>query len=79
LKDLQRFLRRDSPETRDAFMLLGRYNLAKTDLVPLLITYPNDEELLYNALKVVTYLTMPIAPDSDAQMQQAEYMQQVNI
>lgn len=29
-------------------MQLGRYNLVKTDLVPLLITYPNDEDLLYN-------------------------------
>lgn len=54
LKDLQRFLRRDKPDTRQAYRLLGPYNLVKTNLVPLINTYPNDQELLYNACETLT-------------------------
>ena len=43
LKDLQRFLRRDDPATRPAFTHLARFNLAKSDLVPLLTRYADDE------------------------------------
>eukprot|EP00891_Asterochloris_glomerata_P008793 jgi/Astpho2/8793/Aster-05348 len=64
LKDLQRFLRNDDPKTREALQILGQYNIAKTDLVPLIVTYPQDTDLVYNALKLVTRLTMPITADS---------------
>lgn len=50
MKDLQRLLRQDT-ETREAFQVLGQYNIAKSDLVPLIVTYPNDTELVYNACK----------------------------
>ena len=49
LKDLQRFLRNDDPKTREALQILGQYNIAKTDLVPLIVTYPRDSDLVYNA------------------------------
>lgn len=49
LKDLQRFLRRDDPATRPAFTLLSRFNLAKSDLVPLLTRYADDEEVVVQA------------------------------
>jgi hypothetical protein len=49
LKDLQRFLRRDDPENRDAFFKLGELTLAASHLVPLLVTYPGDEDLALNA------------------------------
>lgn len=49
LKDLQRFLRRDDPSTRPAFTHLARFNLAKSDLVPLLTRYAEDEDLVTHA------------------------------
>ncbi|GBF93528.1 hypothetical protein Rsub_06248 [Raphidocelis subcapitata] len=60
LKDLQRFLRRDDPDNRDAFFKLGELTLAASHLVPLLVTYPEDEGLAFNALKVLTFMTMPV-------------------
>ena len=50
LKDLQRLLRQDT-ETREAFQVLGQYNIAKSDLVPITVTYPKDTDLVYNACK----------------------------
>ena len=50
LKDLQRLLRQDT-ETREAFQVLGQYNIAKSDLVPIIVTYPKDTDLVYNACK----------------------------
>ena len=107
---MQRFLRRDDPATRPAFTHLARFNLAKSDLVPLLTRYADDEDLVtharefflssflpfpsifklrsppnsihahtllpplsqFHAVKVATFLTMPVAPDSDRQLAQAE-------
>lgn len=49
LKDIQRFLRQDDSESRQAFFALGQFNLAKNMLMPLITTYPNDTDLVYNA------------------------------
>lgn len=99
LKDLQRLLRQDT-DTREAFQVLGQYNIAKSDLVPLIVTYPKDTDVIYNArknpcvtsgislafmllfglllnpayanvdtcsaVKVLTYLTMPIDRANDS-------------
>eukprot|EP00887_Chlorella_sp_A99_P001979 scaffold18.g1979.t1 len=59
LKDLQRFFRSDDPEDRPAFFAVSKYNFARSDLVPLIVTYPDDYDVVYNALKVCTFLTMP--------------------
>ncbi|KAK9804992.1 hypothetical protein WJX73_009460 [Symbiochloris irregularis] len=75
LKDLQRFLRQDDPEHRPAFTALCKFNIARSDLVPLIISYADDMDLVYNALKVVTFLTMPIEPDSSNKPFQLAAMQ----
>jgi len=49
LKDLQRFLRKDDPDTREVFFKLGAFDTARKDLVPLLIHYPQDHDIVYNA------------------------------
>ena len=61
LKDLQAFFRHDDSEHRHAFFAIHKYNFAKTDLVPLLVTYPDDYDVVYNTLKVCTHLTMQSA------------------
>ncbi len=48
LRDLQRFLRRDDPDMRDAFFKVGELGVAQNHLVPLLVTYPHEAELAYN-------------------------------
>ncbi|BDA45591.1 Topoisomerase 1-associated factor 1 at N-terminal half [Coccomyxa sp. Obi] len=77
LKDLQRFLRQDDQRTRDCFFTVGRYKTARNDLVPIITTYAGDTDLVYNALKVVTFLTMPVDPDSDNHGLQVEIMHDV--
>ena len=62
LKDLQGFFRFDDQFERPAFFAVSKYNFCKSDLVPLLVTYPDDYEVVYNTLKVCTHLTMQ-SPD----------------
>ncbi len=34
---------------RDAFHAIGSYHLTKRDLLPLITTYPDDVDLVFNA------------------------------
>ncbi|KAI8471860.1 MAG: timeless protein-domain-containing protein [Monoraphidium minutum] len=77
LKDLQRFLRRDDPDTRDAFFKLGELQAATSHLVPLLVTYPHDHELVLNTLKVLTFLTMPVDGYTEDPALQLQYLRDV--
>lgn len=58
LRDLQRFFRYDDPEARPAFFAVSKYNFARSDLVPLIVTYPEDYEVVYNA-RERTFLFWP--------------------
>ena len=49
LKDLQAFFRDDDAEERPAFFAVGKYNFARSDLVPLVVTYPEDYDVVFNA------------------------------
>lgn len=49
LQDLQRFFRHDDPEARPAFFAVSKYNFARSDLVPLITSYPDDYDVVYNA------------------------------
>lgn len=51
LKDLQRFLRQDDPLNREAFMHLGKQNIVKSDLIPLIMGYVDELDIVYNARK----------------------------
>lgn len=62
LRHLQRILREDDPESRPALLASWRCNLAKTDLVPLLVAHADDEELTLAALKALTLLALPPPP-----------------
>ncbi|KAK9864053.1 hypothetical protein WJX84_001846 [Apatococcus fuscideae] len=70
LQDLQRFLRDDDLDTREAFFAINQSNICRTDLCPLIEAYSEDTRLVYSALKVATFLTLPISPDSQHQPQQ---------
>lgn len=74
LKDLQRFLRRDHPQTRDVFKQLGKWNTVSQDLIPIIEQYRNETELVMNTVKVIVFLTMPIDPSSDDISLQMEYL-----
>lgn len=49
LRELQRMLRGDDPRERPIFFAAGKLNLARTDLVPLIVTYPDDYDVVFNA------------------------------
>ncbi|CAL5223392.1 g5900 [Coccomyxa viridis] len=74
LKDLQRFLRHDDASTRDAFFVLGKAQTTRTHLIPLITRYAEDVETVYNALKIVTFLTMPVEPGSRDYASQLDVM-----
>ncbi|KAL1342431.1 hypothetical protein AAHE18_09G157200 [Arachis hypogaea] len=74
LKDLLRFLRRDDPQTRDAFKQVCKWNKVSKDLIPIIEYYQEDRNLLLNAVKVLVFLTMPIEPGSTDIQQQLEYL-----
>ncbi len=57
LRDLQRFFRHDDPEARPAFFAVSKYNFARSDLVPLIVTYPEDYDVVYNARELVQCAT----------------------
>eukprot|EP00850_Spirogloea_muscicola_P016653 SM000136S00199 [mRNA] locus=s136:393383:398241:- [translate_table: standard] len=59
LKYLQRLLRRDDPGTRDIFRQLGRWGVVRRDIVPILVHYRDDDDLVLNAIKVLVFMTMP--------------------
>ncbi|KAG0582042.1 hypothetical protein KC19_3G029100 [Ceratodon purpureus] len=76
LKHLQRFLRRDDPQQRDIFMQLGKWNTIRQDVLPIIIHYRDDFDLVLNAVKVMVFLTMPIDPSSVDIPQQLQYLRQ---
>lgn len=49
LKDLQRFFRFDNQTERRAFFAISKYNFARSDLVPLILAYPEDYDVVFNA------------------------------
>lgn len=49
MKDLQRFLRRDNPQTRDVFKQVCRFNTVAVDLVPIIEQHNDDRDLLITA------------------------------
>lgn len=51
LKHLQRFLRRDDPTERDIFMQLGKWNTIRQDILPIIVHYRHDFDLVLNAGK----------------------------
>eukprot|EP00850_Spirogloea_muscicola_P012397 SM000080S22912 [mRNA] locus=s80:45801:50193:- [translate_table: standard] len=59
LKYLQRLLRRDDPGTRDIFRQLGRWGVVRRDIIPILVHYCNEQDLVLNAIKVLVFMTMP--------------------
>lgn len=77
LKDLQRFLRRDDPFSRDVFHRLVQWDLVSTDIVPLIVQYQEDQDIVYNALKILTFLTMPIDPTSDSLYMQCQSLNRI--
>ncbi|KAG1661086.1 hypothetical protein FOA52_012075, partial [Chlamydomonas sp. UWO 241] len=79
LKDLQRFLRNDDPDLRTVFFKLASFETPRTDLLPLLTTYPGDEEIVTAALKVLTFLTMPVNPTSADPGRQLEAQRAIKV
>jgi hypothetical protein len=52
LVDLQRFLRRDDPSTRDCVRQLADWATLRGHIIPLMCTYAANFDLLFNATKV---------------------------
>lgn len=59
LKDIQRFLRNDDAQSRETFFTLGEFDVAKHHLMPLITTYPDDVEVVFNARELPSVLATP--------------------
>ncbi|CAI5530235.1 unnamed protein product [Closterium sp. Naga37s-1] len=62
LRDLQRLMRRDHPVSRDVLVQLGRWDIVRTDLVPIICRYRRDSSLLLNAAPPPHSPTFPTSP-----------------
>ena len=49
LQDLIRFLRRDSTSERYVMLQLSAWNIMHKDLIPLILTYSQERNLVYHA------------------------------
>lgn len=60
LKDIDRFLRRDFEDTKQALLTMGKCNVVSQNLLPLLKTYPSDQDVLYHtsALRTIIFQMM---------------------
>lgn len=65
LKDIQRLLRRDNPRHRVLFRSLGDWNIVQRKIVPMIILNPERKRLLYESVRLLTRLTMPIDPEAE--------------
>ncbi|XP_043717020.1 protein timeless homolog isoform X2 [Telopea speciosissima] len=79
LKDLQRFLRRDDPQTRDVFKQICKWNTVSKDLIPIIEHCQAHRDLVINAVKVLVFLTMPIESTSNDISQQIEYLWELKV
>lgn len=52
LGDISRFLRRDNPKTRDVVIALSDWNVMRAHLVPIILQYNKEPEMLLAATKV---------------------------
>jgi hypothetical protein len=70
LKDIQRQLRHDDRKNRDVFRLVAHLDIVRTDLVPMITTYVEDMEVVYNACTgpqlVLDVTERPGSEDSDS-------------
>jgi len=55
LQDLIRFLRRDSTSERFVMLQLSAWNIMHKDIIPLMLTYSQDQSLVYHAGKLKKY------------------------
>ncbi|EFJ34141.1 hypothetical protein SELMODRAFT_406588 [Selaginella moellendorffii] len=77
LRELQRCLTRDNPDSRRVFMQLGQWNVAGKYLVPIIQHYSEDRHLFLASLKVSILLTLPIDQNSTNTFDQVEYLCQI--
>ena len=64
IRDLQRYLRRDSPRLRSFYKQMGKWKVVETKLLPLVLARKNNPELLFQATKLLVMLTMPLTPEN---------------
>lgn len=62
LKGLESLLRRDHSELQPAHFRLGQWHTVRTHLLPLLFTCCRKKELVYDCVKLLARLTMPLSP-----------------
>lgn len=53
LGDISRFLRRDDPKTRDVIIALSDWNIMRSHVVPIILQYNKEPEMLLAATKVI--------------------------
>eukprot|EP00026_Physarum_polycephalum_P000565 Phypoly_transcript_00566.p1 GENE.Phypoly_transcript_00566~~Phypoly_transcript_00566.p1 ORF type:complete len:1445 (+),score=379.68 Phypoly_transcript_00566:78-4412(+) len=75
LQEIQRMWRKQNPEIRDVFAALGTWNTVKKDLIPILLTYRNDQKTIFATCKLLVMITMPPTPGTSNLAQQWETLQ----
>eukprot|EP00743_Colponemidia_sp_Colp-15_P007910 GILK01008568.1.p1 GENE.GILK01008568.1~~GILK01008568.1.p1 ORF type:complete len:1379 (-),score=332.12 GILK01008568.1:34-4131(-) len=58
IRDLMRYVRRDDPETLEVHKQLGGFCTLQDDLIPLILAYREESELVFAVTKMLALLTM---------------------
>lgn len=75
LSDIEYMIKRDNPETRNVYIILGKWEVVEKVLIPLAVAYREDKIFFYT-IRLLTRLTMPL-PEGTAQVaKQLEHLQQ---
>lgn len=54
---MERALKKDDQQIRGVLRALGKYEVVRSDLVPLLCSYANEEKILISVCKIVLVIT----------------------
>jgi hypothetical protein len=70
LQDIIRFLRNDTSGERKYFLQLTSWNVLRKDVIPLLLTYHSEPNILFLSIKLLVFMTLPPEIDSENNLEQ---------
>eukprot|EP00808_Paulinella_micropora_P006391 g67616.t1 len=75
LKKIGSFLKRDDPQTQRLRLCLGQWESVRTHLLPLFLSYRDDEMTVFACVKIFARLSMPFTEEMKDQVRGLEYLQ----
>eukprot|EP00457_Paulinella_chromatophora_P000385 gb/GEZN01000385.1/.p1 GENE.gb/GEZN01000385.1/~~gb/GEZN01000385.1/.p1 ORF type:complete len:1466 (+),score=284.03 gb/GEZN01000385.1/:46-4398(+) len=75
LKRISNFLKRDDPQTQRLRLRLGQWETVRTRLLPLFLSYRDEELTVFACVKIFARLSMPLTEEMSDKVRGLEYLQ----